>query len=563
MGLAHAYASAVLHRARTPMPPADFQPDWDDQPRPDRFFPGAERLPLPPCPPEPGATTQAGLAGADGDRPFTLPLLAGMLQDSCGLLSRRLAVHANVNLTTMPSYRAADWARGAASGGGLYPVGCYWISGPGGPVLPGVYHYAPGHHALERLVTGDASAQVRAALLGPPSDGTPWRDSDQFLVLGLTYWRNAFKYGPFAYHVVSMDVGAVLQTWRMWARAHGLGIGPLLWFDETRLGALLGLDPEREGVFAVVPLRWERHSAVDASRPAALGPARDGADGADGARKPERQPSPEPQTRPEPWSDVRVRRRDQDRSRVLRRFELLEGMRRAALAGDTDRPAPHALDPARPSAADPAAGRTRLEPAPCLDLPVRTALRQRRSSFGRFSSRTPLEPAELSAVLAAATAAAHADTDAAHGQPLASLHVCVNHVRTVTAASYRYDPADGTLLTVRDRPPGSFLQRAYTLDNYNVEQAGAVLVASVRTAAVLDAVGDRGYRLVGAVVGAMAQAVYTACAALGLGCGVALGFDADSYAEELGLDGSDELPLLIMMVGHERPGPAGFRYEIV
>jgi nitroreductase len=90
-----------------------------------------------------------------------------------------------------------------------------------------------------------------------------------------------------------------------------------------------------------------------------------------------------------------------------------------------------------------------------------------------------------------------------------------------------------------------------------------VNVPAARTHAVLDAVGDRGYRLVHAVVGGISQAVYTASAAAGLACGVALGFDAISYTEELGLEETGELPLLIMMIGHERPRQADFRYEIV
>lgn len=85
---------------------------------------------------------------------------------------------------------------------------------------------------------------------------------------------------------------------------------------------------------------------------------------------------------------------------------------------------------------------------------------------------------------------------------------------------------------------------------------------TVRTAAVLDAVGDRGYRLVGAAVGAVAQTFYTSAAAHDLGAGVALGFDNISYAEELGLTGTDEAALLIMLLGHERPRPADFRHEI-
>jgi nitroreductase len=115
---------------------------------------------------------------------------------------------------------------------------------------------------------------------------------------------------------------------------------------------------------------------------------------------------------------------------------------------------------------------------------------------------------------------------------------------------------------VREGRPGTFLQKNYFLSNYNLEQAGVVLVPTVRTTAVLDAVGDRGYRLVNATVGAVSQAVYTAASALELGCGVALGFDNISYIEELGLEDTGEAPLLIMMIGNERPAPADFRYEI-
>jgi hypothetical protein len=98
--------------------------------------------------------------------------------------------------------------------------------------------------------------------------------------------------------------------------------------------------------------------------------------------------------------------------------------------------------------------------------------------------------------------------------------------------------------------------------DHNVEQAGAVLVSAVRTEAVLDAAGDRGYRLVAALVGATCQAVHTACAALGLACGAALSFDAVSYVEELGLAGTGDTPLLLTMIGTAGSLPADFRYEI-
>ncbi|MEY9962502.1 SagB-type dehydrogenase family enzyme [Streptacidiphilus sp. MAP12-16] len=529
MGFAHEYAAAVLHRSRVPMDPVDFEPDWADQPRDGRHFPGAERFALPgrdPVAEAAGATVQSGLTGPRGDRPFTLPLLGAMLQDSCGLLSRRLAVHANVSMMTMPSYQSAGWSRGSASGGGLYPVGVHWVSGPSGPLAPGVYHYSAAHHAMRRLLAGDVSAEVGAAL----SDER-LGDTDQFLILGVKFWQNSFKYNSFCYHVVAMDVGAVLQTWRMWARAQGLHIGPALWFDESRLSRLLGLDPEKEGLFAVVPLRWKgARAAPTVTTPAA----------------------------------ARVRHADQERSRTVYTFDLLERMQAAALEGATERPAAGALTTAlaRPVAAG--GERTPLPEPLTLPSDLRTSLRARRSSFGRFSSYRTVDPAQLSAILAAAEAAGRLDSDVEppDGPSLTRLYVFVNHVESVAPGSYLYDPLDRSLRLVRSGAPGSFVQRAYTLNNYNVEQAGAVIVPTVRTSAVLDALGDRGYRLAAAAVGATAQAVYTACAAMDLGCGVALGFDGDSYVEELALAGSAEMPLLSMMVGHERPHPADFRYEI-
>ncbi|MFE0046047.1 nitroreductase family protein [Streptomyces albireticuli] len=529
MGFAHEYAAAIMHRGRIPMEPADFVPDWSDRPRKGKFYPGAESLPLPDgALPDPGATVQEGVFASSGprDEPFTLPLLGGMLLDSYGRLGRRLGVQANTDLPSLPLYTDANWYRGTASGGGLYPVTVYWVNGPGGPLTPGVHHYSTTHHAMQRLLTGDVSGEVRESL----GNGTR---ADQFLVLGVKFWQNAFKYNSFCMHAVSMDVGAALQTWRIWARARGLRIEPALWFDEERLARLLGVDVAEEGIFAVVPLSWEgtRDDAL-APAPAAGGPA------------------------------PRVRRTESERSRRVITFETVRRVQAATVAHATDRPAPGALAPA---VALPAGegGRVPLPEAPPLTMGVREALRRRRSSFGRFDAREPLSAGQLAAILAAA-ASASVGGDAADpgGPPLAKLYVFVNHVAGVAPGAYEYVADDHALRLVKPGPPGAFLQENYFLSNYNLEQAGAVVVPAVRTAAVLDAVGDRGLRLVNATVGAVAQTFYTTASALGLGGGVALGFDTVSFVEELDLAGSGEAPLLIMLVGHERPGSADFRYEI-
>ncbi|MGW1072829.1 SagB family peptide dehydrogenase [Streptomyces sp. NPDC002537] len=524
MGYAHDYASAIMHRGRIPMEPAGFVPDWSDRPRKGKFYPGAESFPLPEGGSDPSATVRKGVFAGPREEPFTLPLLGGMLLDSYGRTGRRLGVQANTDLPSLPCYTDANWSRGSASGGGLYPVTVYWVSGPGGPLTPGVYHYSTTHHAMQRLLAGDVSAEVReAAGLG--------MTTDQFLVIGVKFWQNAFKYNSFCMHAVSMDVGAALQTWRMWAGARGLRVEPVLWFDEERLVRLLGLDVMEEGVFAVVPLSWEGGPATATGRPA--GPA------------------------------PRVRRAESERSRKVIAFETVRRIQAATVENAADRPAPGALAPAA-VLPEPAHGeRVALPEPPPLDMEVRQALRRRRSSFGRFDAQHPLEAGKLAAVLdAAAAASVGGDATGPDGPPLARLYVFVNHVEGVAPGAYAYVPDTRELRLVKPGPPGGFLQRNYFLSNYNLEQAGAVVVPAVRTAAVLDAVGDRGYRLVNATVGAVAQTFYTAATALGVGSGVALGYDTVSFVEELDLAGSGEAPLLIMLIGHERPGSADFRYEI-
>ncbi|WP_171991111.1 nitroreductase family protein, partial [Streptomyces sp. JHA26] len=205
-----------------------------------------------------------------------------------------------------------------------------------------------------------------------------------------------------------------------------------------------------------------------------------------------------------------------------------------------------------------------LPPAAFPDVDVRTAVRARRSSFGRFDASVPVTAAQLATTLAACAGARPCAGAEPEGTPgLARLYAFVNHVEGVEPGAYAYEPDTHTLRLVTAGAPGSFLQRNYFLSNYNLEQAGAVVVPTVRTTAVLDAVGDRGYLLVNATVGAIAQTFYTAAAVFGLGAGVALGFDNVSYVEELGLADTGEAPLLIMLLGNERPEPADFRSDIV
>ncbi|MFF9628044.1 nitroreductase family protein [Streptomyces fradiae] len=577
MGYAHEYAHAILHRGRVPMEPTDHVVNWADAPRKGKFHPDAETFALPgtedlaDAPVAPGLLDAAGTAGAAADGGaggregagaaggFSLTLLSAMLRDSYGLTGRRLGVQANTDLPGLPFYTHANWSRGTAGGGGLYPVSVHWASGPSGPLTPGLHYYDVHRHALQRLLAGDVTGLVREAL-GP--DAPPEAlDTDQYLILGVKYWQNSFKYNSFSFHVVSTDVGTLVQTWRIWAAGRGLSVAPVLWFDEPRLNGLLGVPGEEEAVFAVVPLRWDgaapvrRAGAEVAGAPIASGAG--GAPGAAGAPGASAAAGAVPRHRP------RARHRDVERSRTLLDFDALRAMHAATLEGAADRPAPGALAAAAALPVEAGGVRAALPEPVFPGGGVRSALRARRSSFGRFDARRPIGAGDLSAVLAACAATRlGGDTDPAGEVRLARVYAFVTHVEGVEPGAYAYDPDRGDLRLVAPGPQGAFLQENYFLANYNLEQAGAVLVPTVRTTAVLDALGDRGYRLAVGTAGAVAQTFYVAASALGLGAGVALGFDNVSYVERLGLADGDEAPLLIMALGHERPGPADFRHEI-
>ncbi|MDN5765822.1 MAG: hypothetical protein L0H96_03080 [Humibacillus sp.] len=509
---AHAYLDAVVHRTTSRMEPDGFRINWLDAPRKGKFLPGVESVSL-----------DRVLPALDDDTAptFTATLLGELLKATYAEGNRRLAIHCNDDVDELPHYGRGSLARGTASGGARYPVSIYWVAGPSSGVTPGVYYYNVYHHSMERLLVGDLTPRVAAALGAD-------RLADQYLVLGLKYWQNAFKYHNFAFHAVSMDIGTITHSWRSWLADEGLEVTPHFWFDEPDLADLLSIDLDAEGVFAVLPL-----GPADRNAP------RDGA-----------------AVRTSAFGT------DEERSRTVLSFPMTVGMQRATAAGCTTRPTPVALSAAAAAPVEDGIHVSLPSPEPTECTVAQTLLR-RRSSFGRFIG-VPMRASALAALLDEGTRAGSFPCDASGGLPtdLLSLYVFVNRVEGVAPGAYRHDSARGGLVLVDAETPGVFLQKNYALDNYNVEQAGAVIVPAVRVGALMDAVGDRGYRLASAVVGATTQAVYQAAAARdGVGCGAALGFDNAGFMQRLHLDTTDTIPLIMIMVGSERAGYANYRSE--
>jgi len=203
--------------------------DWATQPDPFRRYAGASlvRLPLP----EAGrALPYWQLYVADGLEPAPLSI------DSISLFFRYA-----LSLTAWKRVHETTWSlRVNPSSGNLHPTDGYALL----PSLyaihdrPGVYHYAPKEHGLERRADLDPLVWADLTAAFP---------EDSFLVgLSSIHWREAWKYGERAFRYCQHDVGHALGTLRFAAAALGWKLYLLDRVCDDAVSQLLGLDRDAD-----------------------------------------------------------------------------------------------------------------------------------------------------------------------------------------------------------------------------------------------------------------------------------------------------------------------------
>jgi SagB-type dehydrogenase family enzyme len=545
------YAQAIFQRARKAMEPRDFSPNWPDQPSRYKIYGQVERFPLPIKVPTRLASMADILSRINTPRldarGLTFEEISLLLLLAHGVLGRRLGINWNPDNRDRTRYYQATYNRGSASGGGMYPTEIYWVCGQSGPLLSGLYHYDNAHHAVERLYTGDLTRRVQVAVSEHPAAAS----TDQFLLISLNFWKNSFKYNTFSYHVVTQDLGALLSSLRFVATGLGSDLQFLFWFRDEELNRLLGLDTLAESVFVVVPIP----TTAGAS---SISPS------------PYQAPltaSNEASTFPRLDAPL-VNKAYFQRSKTIIRFPLIESVHQSALIEEEPRPDISKAFQASCDEFDTNGERVELPP-PALELlqsDVLEVFKKRRSSFGRFSNHHPLCLSELATALYFGATARNYTTDLkqADGTPhFTRLMVFVNNVAGLERGAYAYDRGQHCLWTVCKADLASFLQYHYFLQNYNLVETGAVIAVVGKVDRMLEVYGNRGYRILNAEVGLVAQGIYMASTALSFGCGAVLGFDNMALNEVLGLDGSDERTILILLTGHERTGSADFDYRLI
>lgn len=202
--------------------------DWANQPDPFRRYEGAPLVALPiltldepPMSPPYAAIYRPGTVPC---QPVTLRSLSRFFEYALGLTAWKQAGEVRWALRSNPS------------SGNLHPTEGYVVLGPGpyGAASPGLYHYAPKEHGLERRADWPDAALLRLLRPFPPG---------AFLFgLSSVHWREAWKYGERAFRYCQHDAGHAIGTARLAAATLGWKAVLLDGASDDQVASVLGID---------------------------------------------------------------------------------------------------------------------------------------------------------------------------------------------------------------------------------------------------------------------------------------------------------------------------------
>lgn len=511
-----AFADVVFRRCdgEGDVVPADHVPDWDDAPARYRTYPGRPRIALP-GPLDLQHRFDAIRTNRHVNGTPDLMQLSVLLYLTLAPLRRKVDITWNYDIPNI-GFLSHEFGRGSASGGGLYPTQVYLVSAGTAALGAGVYHYGVADHSLVPLRHGSYQAFIDHALGGG-------QKHPYYLVLAPDFWMNCVKYHNFGVHVCSQDAGALLGTVQIACDALGIAQRSFTVFDDALLNLVTGADGFHETTFAVVGLGEQQ--------PASEEPCDVEAVCAELAACPV----------PQPWQksrEVRI-------SPMLDKIQRLTWLDAAALA-----PLLQASDE------DCRQARTSdgvIEPVLREKLP--SVLHARRSAWGSLHSDSPVTRAELLELLRFVWRRAgpeHNPLREAVPAGSLSLAMQVNHCRDLARGAYRYDPAADNLVRL-DGEKLDRWQSTYAWYNYNIEESNCALFVTGDIDAVMARFGARGYRVLNACVGMMAQLCYVGATALSLDCGAVLGARAQQVKRCLALPENENVCIAFYLSRSQTP----------
>jgi SagB-type dehydrogenase family enzyme len=131
------------------------------------------------------------------------------------------------------------------SGGARHPIEAYVLARRVRGLSPGLYHYDPDGHGLQRLIRGSEASRMRRYL-----PGQPWYGSASLLVLmTAVFARSQWQYPyPRSYRAVLLEAGHLCQTFCLVATWLGLAPFETDALADSIIEKDLGIDGVRESV---------------------------------------------------------------------------------------------------------------------------------------------------------------------------------------------------------------------------------------------------------------------------------------------------------------------------
>jgi len=417
---------------------------------------------------------------------------------------------ADVTATDLTLHRLVPSARC------LYPAELYvWVP-PDDSAPAGLHYYDPAHHSLVTLRPGIDSSMLASAV---PAD---LAGAAYVLVVTALFWKVAHRYGDYGYRLCTQEVGVVVGNVLAVAAAMGLRGHVHHQFVDEPVRRWLDLTAGEESPMVLVPLYSSRDSSRECVHPTVNGSS------VDAAGPIWRRSSPLDQRVCAPFLELDAA------SRFTTTTQIASPPERGP-----QRPAGHAVS-TPPAPAD----------EPIADLVA--ALRGRASGPAYFNASGLPVPAEVLWCVCRYAQSPHVSDAAAPGQLAVGMMVAVNRVTGVAPGSYAVLP-DGALEQVRAGPVADPLARAaghpFTV---NFETANVVVSIVGDPAATAHWLGDRGYRVLNAEAGIVAQRVCLASAAAGLVARPYNSYRAEAVAELLGISGTGLVPIFQIAVGRPR-----------
>ena len=225
--------------------------DWANQPRTRKIYRNLETFPLPrdlsgseiPALSAISGTSMAPGGGAVPD----LQCLTYILFLSAGITKRQ-------------PYPGGEIAfRAASCTGALYEIDLYVVCQDLPGLDAGVYHFDPADFVVRLLRKGDH----RGVLVRASADEDAIRHAPVTIVCTGTYWRNAWKYRARTYRHFGWDNGTILANMLAAAVARRVPARVICGFIDDAVNGLLALEIEREVAFSMVALGQTEPAAPD------------------------------------------------------------------------------------------------------------------------------------------------------------------------------------------------------------------------------------------------------------------------------------------------------------